>query len=60
MKEVIVNHEVMNEESLWISTQNIASRLDETLAFAMHDVQAELKPSCKMSSEHRAREMVEF
>ena len=37
LKEVIVNHEAMTEESLRMSTQNIASRLDETLVFALID-----------------------
>ena len=37
LKEVIVNHEAFIEESLRMSTQNIASRLDETLVFALID-----------------------
>ena len=31
------NHEAMKEESLRVSSQNIASRLDETFVFAMMD-----------------------
>jgi len=37
LKEVIVNHEAMTEESLRMSTQNIASRHNETLIFALID-----------------------
>ena len=37
LREVIVNQEAMTEESLRMSTQNIASRLDETLVFAWID-----------------------
>ena len=37
LQEVIVNHEAMTEESLRMSSQNIAARLDETLVFALLD-----------------------
>ena len=37
LKEVIVNHEAMTEESLRMSSQNIASRLHETLGSGMID-----------------------
>ena len=37
LKEIIVNHETKNKESLRMSTQNIASGLDETLVFALID-----------------------
>ena len=37
LEEVIVNHEAMTEESLRMSTQNITSRLHETLVFALID-----------------------
>ena len=35
LKEIIVNHEAMTEKSLRMFTQNIVSRLDETLVFAL-------------------------
>ena len=37
LKEVIVNHEAMTGESLRMSTQNIASRRDETRVLDLID-----------------------
>ena len=37
LKEIIVNHEAMTEESLRMCTKNIACRPDETLVFALID-----------------------
>ena len=37
LKEIIVNHEAMTEESLRMCTKTIAFRFDETLVFALLD-----------------------